>query len=100
MSNTKLSTGEKLERKDMKAEFLANGGQLFSHGRVTLAAMPMGNTFRVAVSIASLDEQKVRRKVGEYYALLAFEWGETIPADIEADFTQLADAIQGSTSNA
>lgn len=95
MSNTKLTKIENTERKEMKAEFLADGGYLFSHGRVTLAAMPMGNTFRVAVSIASPDEQKIRRKVGEYHAMLAFDCGETIPVDIHADLQQLAYAIQG-----
>lgn len=69
-SNSKLTEYEKAERKRFKAELLAAGGVLVLVGAVTVALERTGRTSgHFAVSIASPDEKKIRRKVGEYHAL-------------------------------
>lgn len=73
-SNSKLTQEQKGHRKTMLAVLpgvatLANDG-----ARLTILAVPDGSVTRVFSSVASPDEQKFRRKVGEYYALLRW-WG-------------------------
>lgn len=66
-SNTKLFPSEKQELRDFKAEMPKNMafGQC---GRVTVLAQITGNVVRFSTSVASPDEQKFRRKVGQYRA--------------------------------
>lgn len=72
MSNSKLTKFQKAERKSMLSDLHNNGGWLHSDHGVTLCVVPEfagSKMARVSVSVASEDEQKVRRKVGEYWAL-------------------------------
>lgn len=72
MSNSKLTKFQKAERKSMRSELHNAGGWLHSDYGVTLSILPEfagAKMARVSVSVASEDEQKVRRKVGEYWAL-------------------------------
>lgn len=66
-SNTKLSSIEKQDLKVFKAGMPKNMafGQC---GRVTVLAQITGNVVRFSTSVASPDEQKFRRKVGQYHA--------------------------------
>lgn len=103
MSNTKLDTSQKESRKEMKACVRANDGQIFSfpHHGVTVAiepAFPGSRMVNVSVSFMSPNEQKFRRKVGEYYALYRMRSGEYVQvpnslewATIAEYFAELAD---------
>lgn len=66
-SNTKLNDFEKQELKEFKQEMPKNMafGQC---GRVTVLAQITGNVVRFSTAVASPDEQKIRRKVGQFYA--------------------------------
>ena len=72
MANTKLTSFMKIRRKELLADFRAAGGHLFSYNGFTVAIKPAffgSNMALVSASFASQDEQKMRRKVGEYHAL-------------------------------
>ncbi len=77
-SNSKLTADQKLDRKDMLARM--PDVQLFSfpESGVTVAASKEGTTVQFAVSLMSEDEQKFRRKVGEYHALSRIWNGQTV----------------------
>lgn len=88
MSNSKLSREQNLNRKSLKRELLALGGSigLFGQG-VTVCQLPEFEGSKmslVSISIASEDEIKTRRKVGEYHALQRmFNSGEYIKVKTE-----------------
>ena len=68
-SNSKLTSAQKDNRKEMLAQ-LPKGASLANDGGcVTVLAVPDGAVTRVFSAVASQDEQKFRRKVGEYHAL-------------------------------
>lgn len=66
-SNTKLSSDDKESLKFFKQEMPKNMafGQC---GRVTVLAQVTGNVVRFSTAVASPDERKFRRKVGQYHA--------------------------------
>lgn len=74
MSNSKLVPFQKEARKTMLATLGDNGGKVFyfaDYG-ITIAIEPVfkgSKTATVSVSTASENETKLRRKVGEFYAL-------------------------------
>ena len=72
-SNSKLSAFEKEDLKAFKAEY--PNARFFHSGRVTVLEL----NGRVTVSIASVNEKKLRPKVGEYWASIRMECGESIP---------------------
>lgn len=76
LSNSKLDKIQKSDLKTLRDMFMHDGGELFSFPErgVTIAVMPAlrgaeCNTSRVATAVCSPNEQKFRRKVGEYVAL-------------------------------
>jgi hypothetical protein len=70
-SNSKLTAEQKAHRKQLLAKYpLASWGV---SGGVTVMLYPAGNVQRMVTSIASFDEKKLRRKVGEYNCLLRFD---------------------------
>lgn len=73
-SNTKLSGPQKDGLKLFKDEMPKNMafGQC---GRVTVLAQITGNVVRFSTSVASPDEKKFRRKVGQYHAATRWEDG-------------------------
>ena len=99
MSNSKLTEFQKAERKRMRAELHNAGGWLHSDHGVTFCVVPEfagSKMARVSVSVASEDEQKVRRKVGEYWALAHMADGEFIVMPVLAvtDYWQLKDLCE------
>lgn len=80
-SNTKLSYTEKEDLKIFKAEMHKNMafGQC---GRVTVLAQITGNVVRFSTAVASPDEQKVRRKVGQFHAAARWHNGEISMAPV------------------
>lgn len=72
MANTKLTR----EQKDFRIEWLSalefSDGDIAACGRYTVVTVPMFPGSRMSqflVSYCAKDEQKIRRKVGEYYVL-------------------------------
>lgn len=95
-SNTKLGSYQK---EILKADFESaklDGVTLETHGRVTIAYKRMGNTVRIATSVASPNEKKIRRKVGQFYALCAWYEGNTIalPASYLVQFCYALDCME------
>lgn len=99
MSNSKLNKTQKAERKSMLSELHMGGGRLHSAYGVTLCIVPEfadAKMARVSVSVASEDEQKVRRKVGEYWALHRMMHCEFIRVPVESvvDWDQREDLCE------
>lgn len=67
-SNSKLTPEQKQTLKMWKA-LLPKDATLKALGRMTVLCVPGGNVTHVYSSVASRDEKKIRRKVGEFYAL-------------------------------
>lgn len=82
MSNSKLTAEQKADRKAYKRNLLPQGVQLFSFPDVgvTVAMRATGERMgEFSASIASPDEKKFRRKVGEFHALRRFWDGQVCP---------------------
>lgn len=101
-SNSKLDPHQNQWSKAAKCEHLAAGGVLVAVDAVTVALLRTGEqSGKFAVSIASPDEKKIRRKVGEYHALDRFATGNTLPVSllndwdaIETDYADDADYLE------
>ena len=78
MSNSKLSKSQKAELKQFKQQ---NPDIAFAEfGFVTVLVNRTGATMgEFTTAVASLDEQKLRRKVGEYHAMVRFQYGTAQP---------------------
>jgi len=68
-SNSKLTPDQKADRKALLANLPINSTMATSVCGVTILAVPDGNVTRFYSSVSSPDEVKIRRKVGEYWAL-------------------------------
>lgn len=84
MSNTKLTKSQKATLQANMRAFYQQGGMIGHSGdkRITVVYLPDFPGSRIgylSTSIASIDEQKYRRKVGVYHALRRFQLGECIP---------------------
>lgn len=79
MSNTKLTTSQKNERKSLKGHWIDNMNGFFhtAYG-VTLLMVVDDKMTRISVSITSEEEVKFRYKVGEYHALMRMERNQYI----------------------
>ena len=66
-SNTKLDSAQKEILRDFKAEMPKNMA-FGQSGRVTVLAQITGNVVKFSTAVASPDEKKIRRKVGQYHA--------------------------------
>lgn len=75
-SNSKITREQKAELKEFKASMGKN--QAFgAYGRVTVFASRVSQTMaQFSVSIASREEEKIRPKVGQYWALERFYDGQ------------------------
>ena len=96
-SNSKLTPEQKAVRKELIA-LLPNGSSFSVNSKgVTVLCVPNGKTVEIATSILSDDEQKFRRKVGEYFALIRWNDGATIklPADTVPVAYTFAEAMGG-----
>ena len=78
-SNTKLTRAQKDELKAFKA-IMPKNMTFGAHGSVTVLAEVDTNVVRFATSVASPDETKIRRKVGEYCAMQRWQEGQTAMA--------------------
>ncbi len=106
VSNSKLTPMQNDDRKDMKAGAKRDGVQVFhfTNFGYTLAVRQMGaNNVAVAVACMAENEQKYRRKVGEYYALSRWFDAQTVTVrsegrDIEQVATDFVDGLMGYTN--
>ncbi len=68
-SNSKLNPDQKCERKAWLADLPKGATIETTSCGVTVLAVPDGVVTRLYSSVSSGDEKKIRRKVGEYWAL-------------------------------
>lgn len=95
VSNSKLDQYENDQRKIVKAEFKQDGGRVVNDGITTIAYLQVSaNLVEFSTSICSPDEQKFRRKVGEFYALQRFEEGNTVKMRVP-EFHTMMRAVYG-----
>ena len=94
-SNTKL---DKFEKDTLKAMKLDYPEVCFATDYVNLvcAFYPVGTNVRFAFAIASKDETKFRRKVGEYLAMQRVlpDWDNTYTMLPYHDFHGMLDALE------
>jgi hypothetical protein len=93
-SNTKLTKAQKQELKEFKK---LNPSYIFTHHPsegLTLLFVPE-NTAKVRVhsALCSPDEQKYRRKVGEYTAMNRMDWEGGLLLPQPFNVQELADSI-------
>ena len=99
MANTKLTPQQKADRKHIKAVFESQDGEkllaFFPAYGVTVLIRRTGEEMgEFTVAIASPNESKARRKVGEYVALERWYYqGQSQPA-IVGKFTPLEDVAR------
>ena len=72
MSNSKLTSDQLAQRKLWISELPMGSSFAISEDGVTVLCVPEGNVVSIATSIMGADEQKFRRKVGEYHALARY----------------------------
>lgn len=81
--NSKLTKEQKAERKEM-LDALPRGSEMtLTPCGVTVLIVPNGSTNLMSTAVASIDEIKQRRKVGQYHALLRYFDGIAIPMPTE-----------------
>lgn len=71
-SNTKLNQTEKEILREFKAEMPKNMA-FGQSGRITVLAQITGNVVKFSTAVASPDEKKIRRKVGQYLAVCRWD---------------------------
>ena len=92
-SNSKLTPNQKICLKTVLRPMQARKGiRLARNETTTMAFMERGNTVEFSLSVASPDEMKFRRKVGDFWALTRFDCGETVKMGKE-DFAILQDGM-------
>lgn len=92
-SNTKLTTEEKAELKEMKIAAANSNIRVINLDNKTVMAYSVkGNTVEFSLAVMSPDEKKFRVKVGEYYALSRFELGNTVKMD-KIDFETMCENV-------
>ena len=91
MSNTKLAADQKSDRKNLLSRLSYNSVMATSMcGRVTVLLVPndtMGGFSVLYTAYASENEEKYRRKVGEYVVLCRWydgDFGTIVPANVDA----------------
>lgn len=99
MSNSKLTRAQKDFRKFYMAKLVSAGGTIATVGRFTVAIVPEfpgSNMARMSVAFASEDEQKIRRKVGEYHALYRWKDNQSVPVPVNFEARDMADFMEES----
>jgi hypothetical protein len=76
MANTKLDSFDKQYLKDLRE--IQQAYKVENNGETTVVYRDCSNTVEFSLSVASPDEQKFRRKVGEFYARIRMNAGETV----------------------
>jgi hypothetical protein len=74
-SNSKLNKDQKADRRALIASLPAGSTMAMSTEGFTALVVPSGAVNMLYTSVASPDEQKLRRKVGEFHALMRWADG-------------------------
>lgn len=88
-SNSKLTAEQKDVRKHLIRMLPAGSMLAMSATGITFLTIPSGAVNEVYSAVASPDEQKIRREVGEYHALVRFDQNcasVVVPAFMDAHF--------------
>lgn len=84
MANSKLTREQKEYRKEFISRLKKCAGVVVQYGNVTCVLLRTGECMGdFSVAIASPDEQKIRRKVGEYMALYRWVQGAYQPVPLK-----------------
>lgn len=98
-SNTKLNADLKAARKEMLANLPKGSVLVHTLEGVTILSVPAGNVQFISTAVCSPDEQKNRRKVGEFHALRRYNLGQYIPMPAYINATELVDMMGFTHSN-
>jgi hypothetical protein len=93
MSNSKLTLCQKHAVKGFKADIQESGGTFAHVGRFTVVIMPEfpgSSMARMSVAFASENEQKIRRKVGIYHAMVRMYDNQSVPVPVNFDALSMA----------
>jgi hypothetical protein len=94
-SNSKLTKEQKAERKEM-LDALPRGSEMtLTPCGVTVLIVPNGCTNLMSTAVASPDEVKQRREVGQYHALLRYFDGIAIPVPMEFTIVDACEPFGG-----
>jgi hypothetical protein len=80
-SNTKLAREQKDVLPDWRAYAQKRGIEIMDNEKTVIVFKEFANTVEFALSVASPNEKKFRRKVGQYFALSRFLDGYTVKMD-------------------
>lgn len=94
-SNSKLTPEQKAERKEMLAGLPSGSEMTLTNDGVTLLLVPQGAVNILSTSVASPDEVKIRRKVGEYNALVRWDVGMGVPLPVSMSLDEIAEPFGG-----
>lgn len=97
-SNSKLTPQQKAERKELLAELPDGATFANSSCGVTVLCVPDSPTLvAISTAIMSADETKFRRKVGQYHALVRYNYGivTILPRDVIPDAASFVLAVFG-----
>jgi hypothetical protein len=72
VSNSKLTPEQRKQRKLWISELPPGSSFAVSEDAMTVLCVPEGNVVSIATCIMGANEQKFRRKVGEYHALARY----------------------------
>ena len=100
MSNSKLTAHQKQMRKNLRKSFGASC-EMVTVGRVTLFRQPEfkgSNMGLLSIAVASPNETKLRRKVGEYHALYRAANFEYIKVPMSVSLVDMGMLMDGQTT--
>lgn len=89
-SNTKLDAVQKAELKELRAN--QKSVKVITNGQTTIAYKNTGKVVIFATSVTAPEEQKFRRKVGEFFARMRFE-SENVAMLTPTDFEYMCDSL-------
>lgn len=94
-SNSKLTAEQKETRKNLMVALPRGSEMALTPDGVTVLIVPNGSTNLMATAVASPDEVKIRRKVGQYHALLRWADDRAIPVPALFDIGMACEPFGG-----
>lgn len=95
ISNSKLTPEQKAARKELLTALPRGSEMTLTPDGVTVLIVPNGSTNLMATAVASPDEAKVRRKVGQFHALMRWDVGQAIPVPATFDIDAACEPFGG-----
>lgn len=94
-SNSKLTKSQKFERALLIGSLPAGSEMALTNDGVTLLLVPQGAVNILSTAVASPDEVKIRRKVGEFNALVRWDIGACVPLPASMSLDEIAEPFGG-----